>query len=275
MRRHRDRPTNRDARRFARHGQRGFEVERDTFDRLVRLLGATGSRRAALRLIASGALFGATATTSERTAAKRRRRGGRAGRAGARAVGAEQIPVPSICLTSGGTGCSKPQGNCATKPIGPGTNLRNCNFVNESGDLFETNFAGADLTGACFLAATLNNRPTFQGANVARVCFFETDLTGSDFRGANLRGATFCDADLNGADFRGSNLTDEQLARAGRVSCTTIKPNGKPAVQCAKGQTCNTNFGDCTCTLDSDCTVTGLDCTHAFCLSGFCACSSV
>ena len=246
-------------------------MEHDTFDRLVRVFGAVGSRRAALRLAAAGALLGGAATTGERTAAKRRRRGGRKGGGSDRAVGAEQIPVPPICLLTGGTGCAQPQGNCANKPIGPGTNLRNCNFINETGDLTETNFAGADLTGACFLAANLFGERNFRGANVARVCFLEADLSFADFRGANLRGASFCEADLTGADFRGSNVTQAQLDCADRVACTTILPNGRPAITCAAGQTCVREFGDCTCQQDSDCQSTGPHC-RPFCLSGFCAC---
>jgi len=170
------------------------------------------------------------------------------------------------------TGCGQPDGNCATKRIGPGANLTNCNFITESGNIVQTNFASANLTGTCWFAETLFNRPTFRGANLTNACFFEAGLDFADFRGANLRGATFCLADLTGADFRGSNLTAAQLAQAGRFACTTILPNGKPAVPCAKGQTCNTEFGDCTCEQDSDCTVTGINCTRPACLSGFCEC---
>ncbi len=243
-------------------------MERDTFDRLIRLFDSAGSRRATLRL-AAGALLGGAATLEGATA--KRRRAGRKGRASARAVGAEQIPVPSVCLIGGGTGCSEPQGNCDSKPVGPGTNLANCNFVNESGILDETDFSGANLRGACFLAATLGGRRSFRGANVARACFFETELIGSDFRGANLRGASFCEADLTGADFRGSNVTAKQLACA-NVTCTTILPNGKPAVVCAAGQTCDTDFATCTCEQDSDCTPTGPFCSPV-CLFGFCNCN--
>lgn len=204
-------------------------MERDSFDRLVRLFGGARSRRDAVRLFATGAILGAA--TVEDAAAKRRRRRGR--------VGAEQVSaVPRICLVTGGTGCGKPQGNCANKPIQPGANLRNCNFVTESGGVFETDFSGADLTGACFLAATLFNQPSFRGANVAKVCFFEADLSFSDFSGANVRGASFCEANLNGVDFRGSNVTAAQLACAASVSCSTILPNGRPAVECPAGQTC-------------------------------------
>jgi hypothetical protein len=82
------------------------------------------------------------------------------------------------------------------------------------------------------------NKKIGPGANLTNACFFEAGLEGADFRGANLKGATFCLADLTGADFRGSNLTTEQLAHAERFSCTTILPNGKPAVPCDADQIC-------------------------------------
>ena len=220
-------------------------MERDTFDQFTRVFGVAGSRRAALGLLVTGALLG-SAATGDGADAKRRHRRGRA-RSQDRALRVEQ--VPSICLVTGRTGCSKPQGNCADKQIEPGADLRNCNFITESGGVFETNFRNANLTGACFLAAELFNRPSFRGANVERVCFFEADLSFSDFRNANVRGATFCDAILTGVDFRGSNVTAAQLACAAVVDCSTILPNGEPAVLCAAGETCC--LGICT-DLDTD-----------------------
>lgn len=204
-------------------------MERESFDRLSRLIGSARSRRDAVRLVAVAAVLGGASIGAAE--AKQRR-----GRGRVRSQQADE--VPAICLIGGGTGCSKPQGNCANKKIGPGTNLTNCNFVNESGDLIQTNFGSANLTGACFLAATLFNQPNFRGANVSNVCFFETDLSFSDFRGANVRGASFCAADLTGVNFKGSNVTAAQLGCAAKVSCSTILPNGKPAIACPTGQTC-------------------------------------
>ena len=201
-------------------------MERDTFDRLVRLLGVAGTRRSAVRLAVMGALLGAS--TLESSAAKRRRKRGR--------VRAQQ--VPGVCLVSGGTGCARPPQNCANKRVGPGANLTNCNFINQSGAIFQTNFAGANLTGTCWVAETLFNLPNFKGANLTNACFLEADLTASNFRGTNVKGASFCDADLTAVDFRGSNVTAAQLACAAKVTCSTILPNGKPAVSCAAGETC-------------------------------------
>jgi hypothetical protein len=244
-------------------------MERETFDRFTRLMGTAGTRRDALRLVATGALLGGI-TTIERAAAKGRKQRGKV-RSDAESPPCIGDNVPSICLVTGGTGCGQPDGNCATKRIGPGANLTNCSFTNESGNIFQTNFASANLTGTCWLAETLFNHPNFRGANLTNACFFETDLSFSDFRGTNLSGATFCLANLTGVDFRGSNLTAEQLAHAGQFGCGTILPNGTPAVQCAKGQTC-VERAVCTCQQDSDCTRTGVNCDHPGCLNGFCSC---
>jgi hypothetical protein len=246
-------------------------MERETFDQFARLIGTAGTRRTALRLAATAALLGGAAAFDGVAAKGRKKRGKVRSEAASPPCIGDNLPL--ICLIPGGTGCGQPNGNCANKKIGPGVNLTNCNFITDK-DIVETNFSGANLTGTCWFADELVNHPNFRGANLTNACFFETVLSFSDFRGANLTGATFCKANLAGADFRGSNLTAEQLAHAQRFACDTILPNGKPAVQCAKGQTCS-EFSDCTCTQDSDCTVTGIECIRPFCLSGFCACSSV
>jgi hypothetical protein len=215
-------------------------MDRDRFDRLSHLVAAAGTRRAALRLLATGALLGGAASL-EGVSAKRRNRNRRKVRA-EKDVRAQQSvvcePEPLVCSTLIGTGCSFEPGNCANKRIGPGTNLTNCNFINVAGDLTETNFRAANLTGACFFAETLLNRPNFRGANLKNACFFEAGLDFADFRGTNVKGASFCFADLTGADFRGSNITPEQIASASTVACSTILPNGQRAVQCAAGETC-------------------------------------
>jgi hypothetical protein len=236
-------------------------MERGTFDRLSRVVGAARSRRDAVRLIATAALLGSVATIESATAKgrRKRRKSGLARLQAQQAVDCRDVPL--ICRTTGNTGCSQPQGNCANKKIGPGTNLTNCNFVNESGDIFQTNFASANLTGTCWVAATLFNQPSFRGANLTNACFFETDLSFSDFRGANLRGASFCFADLTGVDFRGSNITAAQLASATKVACSTILPNGKPAVPCAADQTCCIDICTDTRTDPENCGTCGAICT--------------
>jgi uncharacterized protein YjbI with pentapeptide repeats len=217
-------------------------VERDTFDRLVRLIGAAGSRRDALRVGAAGILFGGIGalegSAAKRRGADRNNRTNRTNRNRGR-VQTEQVgEIPKVCLTSTRLGCSRgPEARCMGANVRPGANLRNCNFVNESGLLFNVILPGANLAGTCWFAETLDGPTNFSGADLTNACFFEAELGNANFRGAIVRGASFCEADLRGADFRGSNVTAAQLACA-TVGCDTILPNGNPAVACTGGQTC-------------------------------------
>jgi uncharacterized protein YjbI with pentapeptide repeats len=198
----------------------GAHMDASTFDRLSRLWGASGSRRAALgTLLATGAILGGTATL-EGTAAKRRRRGG------VQAAQATVVPCPGPPTLR----------DCATRPIGPGVNLEKCDLTNR--DFRNANLRSANLTGASFFLAEFFGEPvSFRGANASQVCFGQAELDFADFRGANVSHSNFCGARLRGADFRGSNVTAEQLACA-LVTCNTILPNGKPAVTCAAGRVC-------------------------------------
>jgi hypothetical protein len=198
-------------------------MERDTFDRLVRLIAAASSRRAALRL-ATGAVLGGAATL-ESAAAKRRTRG---------RVRAQQ--AEPFCGDQCGVA-----GNCDNKKIGPGANLSGCNFNEVQFGPSQTNLVSTNISGACFVKARfLGFGGKLRSANASNACFTEADLESADFRGTNLSGAIFCGADLRGADFRGSNVTKEQLDCA-NVGCDTILPNGKPAVVCTGGKICCTS----------------------------------
>jgi len=265
-------------------------MERETFDRFTRLIGAVGSRRAALRLVASAALLGGA--TIEGTAAKRRRKRGRV-----RAQQSESCEsTPTVCASFSSTGCEKPEGNCDNKRIGRGANLTNCNFRDRSDSVDETNFAGSNLTGTCWFQNNEESGFNFRGTNLTKACFFQTNLSFSDFRGSNLKGATFCFADLVGADFRGSNLTADQLAQADDISCSTILPNGKSAEPCGPGLTCciecvdtETDFfncgkcghecpifetcsgGTCQCGDSGESCAPGLTCCNGECVEGTCA----
>jgi hypothetical protein len=234
-------------------------MERERFDQVARLIGKAGTRRSALRLAATAALLGGTAAF-DGVAAKGRKKRDKV-RSDAESPPCIGNNTPSICLVTGGTGCGQPDGNCANKKIGPGTNLTNCNFINENGDIFQTNFAAANLTGTCWFAESLFNHANFRGANLTNACFFETNLDFSDFRGANLTGASFCLADLTGVDFRGSNLTAAQLAQATTVTCSTILPNGKSAKPCDKGLTCCIDICTDTDTDPDNCGTCGNVCT--------------
>ena len=203
-------------------------MERDSFDRFVRLFGTARSRRDALRLVAAGALVGGAATMEDAAAKRRRRNRNNRTRSSVRAQAVGQCQ-PQGC---------RPGIDCTGKTIGPGTNLARCAFT---GEFFfppaNLNLGGANLSRAVFLSVEFFGQPSFRGANASNTCFNGSTLDFADFRGANLRGASFLDVDLRGADFRGSNVTADQLA-CGFVGCDTILPNGQPAVACTGGQVC-------------------------------------
>lgn len=232
-------------------------MERDTFDQFVRLFGASGSRRSALRLIAAAALLGRAATLED--AAAKRRRGNRTNRHRG-SVQAEAVPVchPVVC---------RPGIACPGKTLGPGKNLARCEFIGQN--IIGANLNGANISRAVFLGSFFSEHANFQGANASGACFAGTTLNFANFRGTNLTGASFVTADIRGSDFRGSNVSADQLACASGIGCDTILPNGKPAVPCAAGQTCVE--GSCTCQQSSDCPPPSPGCTPA-CVNGLCTC---
>jgi hypothetical protein len=183
-------------------------MDREQFDRLGRLVAAAGTRRDALRLLASGLVLGVAGSYAGSTFA--RKKSGKRSPGKARAQ-VQQPPPPPSCPST----CNQ---DCSGKAIQGGANLTRCDLSGR--DLEGVNLGGANLTQACFGNATLRD---------------------ASFRGANLSKACLCGADLAGADFRGANVTKQQLACA-TVTCETTLPNGKSAAPCAKGLTCCGNL---------------------------------
>jgi hypothetical protein len=198
-------------------------VEHDNFARLVRLIGAARTRREALRLAAAGALVGGIATREGAEAKHRRRRG----RVSAQQTAVVPCPGPPTLR------------DCSNKKIAPGANLSNCDFIRPETGIPNVNLRSANVSGSSFSGTDLFGPASFRGANASNVCFGGSGLDFADFRGANVSNSNFCGADLRGANFLGSNITQEQLDCA-MVGCDTIKPNGKPAVECTGGQICCT-----------------------------------
>ena len=145
-----------------------------SFDRIARILSASGSRRQALLAVFGSALAGAAPSVADAKA--KRRNGGRARRRGGnRRLHAEA--VPSRCCSSG---------NCTP---GPGKNLSKCCYDGQN--LTGKNFRGANLGGASFRGADLTNA-NLAGANLDKTCFVGADLTGAKLGGANTGTAIFC-----------------------------------------------------------------------------------
>jgi len=209
-------------------------MERETFDRFARLIGSAGTRRDAVRLVATAALLGG-ATTLQGAAAKGHKKRGKV-----RAQQEQEIPL--VCQFRPASGCSQPAepDRCLGTHFRPGANLTKCNLTDPSGFRSNVFLNSANLTATCWFAMDLFGPPSFRGANLTNACFGEASLVFADFRGANVKGASFCGADLRGANFLGSNLTAKQLSECDTttVGCDTILPNGKPAVPCTGGQIC-------------------------------------
>ncbi|MDR2199232.1 MAG: pentapeptide repeat-containing protein [Deltaproteobacteria bacterium] len=74
-------------------------------------------------------------------------------------------------------------------------------------------FAGAELTGGVFLAASAKGA-SFKGAKADGCNFSGLDLRGSDFEGASLREALFSESILSGALFDGADLMRAVLGSA-------------------------------------------------------------
>lgn len=150
--------------------------------------------------------------------------------------GAEEGKRRAATAPSCSGGCTR---SCDDRPLHGGANLARCDLK------------GRDLDGL-----------KLNGSNLSGACFDGASLRGTDLRGANVARACFRGADLTGADIRGSNVTARQLACA-TVGCTTLLPNGKPAVRCDHGETCCD--GQCV-DLDADldnCTECGNTCPQA------------
>jgi hypothetical protein len=170
-------------------------MDHEVFDRLTRVAGVAGTRRAALGALLGGGLAGALgAADAAKNGRRRKRAGGKQGKAAAR-------------VTAEAT-CASP---------GPSANLNGCNFAGED-------FSGDDLSSSGMVGTIFRNAE-----------LVGTNLSSSNMRGANFRGANLCGADLSSsvlrnADFRGfaatgraTNLTAADLRSSG--GCGSILTN--------------------------------------------------
>ncbi|HET7034730.1 MAG TPA: pentapeptide repeat-containing protein [Thermomicrobiaceae bacterium] len=212
-------------------------MDRDQFDRLSRLVAASGTRRAALRALVVGAAAGVVtvATSGEDAQAGHKHRKSKGRKRTARAE-QEQPLCPSRCNR-----------NCSDVPLHGGVDLSKC-------DLNERDLDGVDLSGS----------------QLTNTCFGGSSLRDARFRGVSANKACFCGADLTGADFRGSNVTQAQLDCA-NLACNTILPNGKRAVTCDPGERCCDGVCANTGSDPNNCGACGVQCgVCQFCNFGTC-----
>jgi hypothetical protein len=154
--------------------QGGFGMDRDRFDALARLLGASGSRRATLGALVGAALLGG----GLETAAKSKK-----GKKPKTCFGTKSCPFPS-----------------------DGQDFEQCNLAGVSAaDCNGCDFRGADLGNADFSHVKVQGA-SFRNANLRNAFFDFADASGASFRDACLVGTDFFGADLHGASLRGAIL---------------------------------------------------------------------
>ena len=215
----------------------GFQMDRDRFDALTRLLGSAGSRRAALGAAVGAALGGGALASAAKKGGKK---------------GKKKKKAPQTCF--GTRLCEFPS---------DGQDFENCDL---SGafllDCNGCNFRNANLGGAD-LSITSYQGVSFRNANLSGANLEDADVSGASFRDACLSGANFSGANTDGADFRGAifcgtTLTDGFVDDSGcddRNNCCLPIP------------------GECNepCKKDVDCPE-GEECCDGVCCGGFFAC---
>jgi hypothetical protein len=223
-------------------------MDRDRFDALVKLLAASGSRRATvgalLGTLLGGAVDGVDAkrrgnargNDKDRDRDKRRdtdrqpdqplqaeRRGKhrkrkhnkkRRGNDG----GQPEPPPPECCGTES---CPNPE---------PGSTSAGCDFAGRA-------FAGQDHNGSIFHGID-GRGANFTATDNRGSVFAEACLQGATFRNARLGGTTWGKACLFDADFFGANLGDDPLFAEARF-CHTVMPDGsRNDRDCARATAC-------------------------------------
>jgi hypothetical protein len=179
-------------------------MDHASFDRLARLLGTAGTRRAALATVLGAAVVRPEAGAMAKRKGQGKRR--RAARVTAQAADA--------CFP--GTRCTP----------GKGRNNSGCDFAHATvfrnkdvrgSNLSHSNFFGADLTGA-----------DLRGANLSGSCFISADLQGARLGASvNLHGAVFCNT-------RMPDGTIDDRGCAGETPCCHLRVQDCPdvTIQC-------------------------------------------
>jgi hypothetical protein len=184
------------------------------FDRLVRALGRSTSRRTTLTGLLT-ALLAVELPDGEATARRRRHRRDhdqrhkrRKKKRGQRDDGGQPSePAPTGCC--GTEACPQPE---------PGGARAGCAYAGRS-------FAGQDLHGSLFRGIDGREANFNQSDNHGSV-FADACLQGASFRRANLVGTTWSGACLFDADFTGADLGSDAAGFADALFCGTFMPDG-------------------------------------------------
>jgi hypothetical protein len=194
-------------------------MDHESFDRFVRLLGGSGSRRTALGALLAGALGGTAVDAAAKGKGKGkgrhkdrdRKRDQRRDKAKQRQGESGESPAVSTQAA-----------DCFS--IGPSSNMNGCDFSGM--DLSGRDLSGSSMRGTKFTSANLC------GANLS-----SSTLTNADFRGANLTRAALKSSACRGA------LFDAATTFCQTRTCTgTVRSDDCPGVP-ADNVCCST--GDC------------------------------
>lgn len=166
-------------------------MNRDAIDRVARVFGSVGSRRAALGLLAAVGIAGTPKAASGKKNHQRKRA----------AVTAQAF-------------CSSP---------GSGANLNGCDFTGD--DFANADLHGSAMKGTIFRDADLRGAD-LHGSNAKGAIFRNADLCGAKLYSSALANANFNGANLRGADLHSSGCSAISVSSATQF-CETITCNGK------------------------------------------------
>jgi hypothetical protein len=209
--------------------RRSAALDDSAFDRLARLLGARGSRRAAWN-----GLLGAALVAHHGVGAARNRRG-RDGAKRKRNARAQSTKTQGACYN--GSPCVRGHGRNVAKCDLAGVAVGHCKSCNFN----QANLRGADGTNANFA------RSNFDGA-----CLVDANLTGANLAGANLNTAIFCRTTMP------DGRRNDSGCNRGTTCCPTC------ALPCPEGQRCCANGTCAACCGDAQC-ASGVCCRGVCC----------
>jgi hypothetical protein len=207
-------------------------MDHESFDRLVRLLGRAGSRRAALGALLGASSLGVLGEALGKGKGKGRKDRGKSRNKDRGKTDRKAAPAapPDGAVAVEAT-CGSP---------GPSSNLSGCNFNGR-------NLAGVDLSSSNMKNARFN------GANLCGADLSSSTLTNVDFRNANLTKADLHSSGCNGIQ-----------TNAGTTFCQTIMCNGTVRSDDCPGAAPNT-----VCCAAANCAAR--ECRTAACSDSLCA----
>lgn len=179
-------------------------MDHQSFDRLARVLGESGTRRSALAALVGVGAASAVGLTAGKQKGKRRK---------GRGVSAQAVDCSSL---------------------GHGANVSGCNFAGDdlsgldlsSSRMVGTNFNRADLEDAILSASNLRDA-RFRGANLVGADLSSSNLRDADFRGFPDSGPNAGPVtDLTNADLHSSSGCGSIQTNGRTIICNTIWCDG-------------------------------------------------